>query len=178
MGERLGDTALWVTVRDTAYEVLRRRGWQHEQADDAAQETVLALQAELEKGTVIANPAGWAATVAHRRVLNLKRDARMPEAHEVDLDETVGRFLADGQPTSAQGMQREQVARFVDALDARDLEMAWLTAEGLSQAEIGEALGISEEAVRKAFQRLRRRLRERADELGIDVEVLDHPRIY
>jgi hypothetical protein len=32
--------------------------------------------------------------------------------------------------------------------------------------------------VKKALQRMRRRLRERADELGIAVEVLDHPRPY
>ena len=178
MAERLGDTELWVTVRDTAYGVLRRRGWTHDQADDAAQETVLALQAELEKGTELANPAAWAATVANRRAVDHRRRAHLPRAHEVDLRESVGRFLADGAPTSAQAIRREQVARFVEALDERDLEMAWLTAEGLRQAEIAEVLGISEEGVRKALQRLRKRLRARADELGVDVEVLDHPRIY
>jgi RNA polymerase sigma factor (sigma-70 family) len=75
-------------------------------------------------------------------------------------------------------MQREQVARFVEALDERDLQMAWLTAEGLSQAEIGEVLGISADGVKKALQRMRKRLRDRAGELGIDVDVLDHPRVY
>jgi RNA polymerase sigma-70 factor, ECF subfamily len=178
MAERLGDTALWVTVRETAYRVLRRRGWTHEEADDAAQETALALQRELEKGTEIKNPAAWAATVAHRRAVHLDRKAHLPKAHEVDMKASVGRFLADGKPTSMQAIQREQVGRFVEALEEDDLETAWLTAEGLKQAEIAEVFGISEEGVRQRLKRMRKRLRERADELGIDVEVLDHPRPY
>jgi RNA polymerase sigma factor (sigma-70 family) len=178
MGERLGDTQLWVTVRDTAYTVLRRRGWTHEEADDAAQETALALQRELAKGKEIRNPAAWAATVANRRAVDLDRKAHMPHAHEVDMRESIGRFLADGAPTSMQAIQREQVGRFVEALSEEDLETAWLTAEGLKQAEIAELLGITEEGVRQRLKRMRKRLRERADELGVDVEVLEHPRPY
>jgi RNA polymerase sigma factor (sigma-70 family) len=178
MSERLGDSALWSEVRDVAYRTLRARGWSHDKADDAAQDTVLDLQAELEKGTVLRNPAGWAAMVANRRAVDRHRRARLPDQSQIDLNDSVGRFLADGQPTSLQAMQREQVARFVEALDERDLQMAWLTAEGLSQAEIGEVLGISADGVKKALQRMRKRLRDRAGELGIDVDVLDHPRVY
>lgn len=178
MSERLGDDALWEEVREAAYETLRRRGWTHEEADDAAQDTALALQRELEKGTRLANPAAWATTVAMRRAIDRKRRARMAEGSDLGLDESVGRFLSEGKPTSLQGMQREQVARFVEVLDERELEMAWLTAEGLTQAEIADIVGIGEDGVKKALQRMRKRLRERADELGIDVEVLDHPRVY
>jgi RNA polymerase sigma factor (sigma-70 family) len=178
MIERVGDTELWLRVRGAAYEALRSRGWTHEEADDGAQETVLVLDKELRRGTVLRNPEGWAATVAFRRAVDHDRRAHMPRADEVDLTDSVGRFLRDGAPTSMQAIQREQVARFVEALDERDLEMAWLTAEGLTQAEIGEVLGITAEGVKKALQRMRGRLRERADELGVDVEVLDHPRVY
>lgn len=178
MSGRLGEDALWEEVRRTAYETLRRRGWTHEEADDAAQDTALALQRELEKGTEIEDPAAWAARVAFRRAIDRKRRARLAGEDDVDRDETVGRFLSHGMPTSLQGIQREQAARFAEALDERELEMAWLTAEGLKQAEIAEIVGISEEGVKKALQRMRKRLRDRADELGIDVEVLDHPRLY
>jgi len=180
MGERLGSSALWVEVRDVAYDSLRARGWSPDEADDAAQDTVLALQRELERGTVLASPAGWAATVANRRAIDRRRRARLVRGDEdaLDLAESVARFLVEGTPTSDLAMQREQVGRLMRALDDRDLEMAWLTAEGLKQVEIAEILGIGTEGVKKALQRLRRRLREHADELGIDVEVLDHPRVY
>jgi RNA polymerase sigma factor (sigma-70 family) len=201
---RHGDSALWAEVRDVAYRTLRTRGWSHDRADDGAQDTVLKLQEVLAKGMVLHNPAGWAATVAHRKAIDHHRRARLagarPEhggegrdASGADADAETGdagadftvdpvgsleRFLAHGVPTSLQAIQREQVERLIEALDERDLQMAWLTAEGLKQAEIGEELGIGEEGVRKALQRLRKRLRDRADELGIAVEVLDHPRIY
>jgi len=178
MGERLGDSRLWGTVRDTAYESLRRRGWTHEESDDAAQDTVLALQRELEKGTVIDDPEAWAARVAGRRAIDRKRKARLTDPGSVDMSDTIGRFLESGVPTSLQAIQRQQASRFVEVLSERELELAQLTAEGFKQAEIAEALGIGEEAVRKGLQRMRKRLRERADELGVDVEVLDHPRVY
>jgi len=189
MAERLGDTALWVVVRDAAYRTLRNRGWSHAEADDGAQDTALQLQGELAKGVVLDNPAAWANTVAYRKTVDRHRRKRMagarPEGDTGPGDEaavdpvgSLSRFLVLGQPTSMQAIQREQVERFIDALEERELHMAWLTAEGLSQAEIGEALGISAEGVKKAMQRMRKRLRERADELGIDVEVLDHPRPY
>jgi RNA polymerase sigma factor (sigma-70 family) len=178
MRERLGETELWLRVRSTAYESLRRRGWTHDEADDAAQDTLFALQEELAKGAAIENPDAWAVTVAFRRAIDRKRRVRLAGAKDGVMEESVVRFLADAQPTSSQAIQREQVARFVEVLGARELEMAWLTAEGLSQAEIAEIVGISTEGVKKALQRMRRRLRERAGELGIDVEVLDHPRPY
>jgi RNA polymerase sigma factor (sigma-70 family) len=194
MGERLGDTALWVVVRDAAYTTLRNRGWSHDEADDGAQDTVLQLQDVLAKGVVLDEPAAWANTVAFRKSVDRHRRARLAGARpqgdvgdddhreaggaEVDLVGSLSRFLADGQPTSRQAMQRQQVERFIDALSERELHMAWLTAEGLTQEEIGEAFGISAEGVKKAMQRMRRSLRARADELGIDVEVLDHPRVY
>jgi len=178
MAERLGDTQLWVAVRQAAYDSLRRRGWTHDESDDAAQDTLLALQDALAKGVELDDPEGWAATVAFRRAVDRKRRARLAGEADIDMNESVGRFLEEAIPTSRQGMQREQVARFVEALDERELEMAWLTAEGLTQAEIADIVGIGQEGVKKALQRMRRRLRERADELGIAVEVLDHPRPY
>jgi RNA polymerase sigma factor (sigma-70 family) len=178
MGERMGDTELWVRVREVAYDSLRRRGYPHELAEDAAQDTLLELQKALAKGVEIANPGGWASTTAFRRAVDRTRKERLVRPEQVDMRETVGRFLAEGAPVSARGMQREQLARLVEELTDRELDIAWLTAEGLKQAEIAEALGVGTEAVRKALQRLRKGLRERADELGIDVEVLDHPRPY
>jgi RNA polymerase sigma factor (sigma-70 family) len=178
MGERLGDTELWVRVREVAYDSLRRRGYPHEVAEDAAQDTLVALQEQLAKGVEIVSPGGWAATTAFRRAVDRTRKERLVRPEQVDMRETVGRFLSEGVPTSARALQREQLGRLVEELTDRELDIAWLTAEGLKQAEIAESLGVGTEAVRKALQRLRRGLRERADELGIDVEVLDHPRVY
>jgi len=188
--KRLGSTALWVEVREVAFKTLRANGWTTDEADDGAQDTLLKLQEELEKGLVLQNPGAWARVVAYRRAIDRKRRARLApqrgdddaaessEQRRVDPTGSVAQFLAHGQPTSREAMHREQAGRLVDALDERDLQLAWLTAEGLKQSEIAEVLGIGEEGVRKALQRLRKRLRERADELGLDVEVLDHPRPY
>jgi RNA polymerase sigma factor (sigma-70 family) len=178
MGERMGDTELWVKVREAAYDAVRRHGYPHEVADDAAQDTLLDLQKALAKGVEIKNPGGWAARTAFRRAIDRSRKDRRVRPEQVDMRETVGRFLAEGAPVSARAIQREQLGRLIEELTDRELDIAWLTAEGLKQAEIAEALGVGAEAVRKALMRLRKELREKADELGIDVEVLDHPRPY
>jgi len=178
MAERLGDTELWLRVREAAYDAVRRRGYPHEAADDAAQDTLLDLQKALAKGVEIENPGGWAARTAFRRAIDRSRKDRRVRPDQADMRETVGRFLAEGAPTSAQAIQREQLGRLIAELTDRELDIAWLTAEGLKQAEIAEALGIGAEAVRKALMRLRKELRERSDELGIEVGTLDHPRPY
>lgn len=178
MAERLGDTELWVRVREAAYDSVRRRGFSHEIAEDAAQDTLLDLQKALERGVEIENPGGWAATAAFRRAIDRTRKDRLPRPDQADMRETVGRFLADGAPTSARAIQREQLGRLIAELTDRDLEIAWLTAEGLKQAEIAVALDVGTEAVKKALQRLRQSLREKADELGIEIGSLDHPRVY
>jgi len=178
MGERLGNTELWVRVREAAYDAVRRRGFSHEVAEDAAQDTLLDLQQALERGVEIENPGGWAATTAFRRAIDRTRKDRLPRPDQADMRETVGRFLAEGAPASARAIHREQLGRLVAELTDRELDIAWLTAEGLKQAEIAVALGVGTEAVKKALQRLRQALREKADELGVEIGSLDHPRAY
>ena len=90
----------------------------------------------------------------------------------------VDQFIVGGVPTSAVVIRREQLDRLVAALDERNLQLAWLTSEGLTQAEIGEVLGMEREAVKKALQRMRASLESRAGELGIDLAFDDHQRIY
>jgi RNA polymerase sigma factor (sigma-70 family) len=96
----------------------------------------------------------------------------------VAASDALSRFLVSGVPTSYAGVQREQLARLAEALDERQLQVAWLIVEGLSQAEIAEVVGASQAAIKRDMTRMRAKLRQRADELGIALKVLEHPRAY
>ena len=219
--------AVWEEVRAVAYRVLRAKGYDHADADDAAQETLVDLMRALARGERIDNPPGWAAVIAGRRAIDRDRVERRqkgkparrdrdPDADDDDdgsvspstqgegtdrdgdstadpaegdgedrgprggvmSSSAVGRFVVDGLPTSRAAIERQQLARLAGVLTERQLQIAWLTVEGLTQAEIGEVVGLGAEGVRKDMQRMRATLREHADTLGISIRVLDHPRPY
>ena len=222
--------AVWEEVRAVAYRVLRAKGYDHADADDAAQDTLVDLMRALERGERIDNPPGWAAVIAGRRAIDQDRvqrrqkgkPARRDRDPDADRDDdadhesatpsaesegtdrggapaadpaeedgedrgprgavisssAVGRFVVDGLPTSRAAIERQQLARLAEVLTERQLQIAWLTVEGLTQAEIGEVVGLGAEGVRKDMQRMRATLRKHADTLGISIRVLDHPRPY
>lgn len=220
--------AVWEEVRAVAYRVLRAKGYDHADADDAAQDTLVDLMRALERGERIDNPPGWAAVIAGRRAIDQDRVQRRqkgkparrdrdPDADDdvneesstpseeregadrdgesaadaaeedgedrgprgvVTSSSAVGRFVVDGLPTSRAAIERQQLARLAEVLTERQLQIAWLTVEGLTQAEIGEVVGLGAEGVRKDMQRMRATLRKHADTLGISIRVLDHPRPY
>jgi RNA polymerase sigma factor (sigma-70 family) len=222
------DDAVWEEVRAVASRVLRAKGYDHADADDAAQDTLVDLMRALERGERIDNPPGWAAVIAGRRAIDQDRVQRRQkgkparrdrdpdadddadgesatpsaEAEGTDRDgdsatdhaeedgedcgprgavvssSAVGRFVVDGLPTSRAAIERQQLARLAEVLTERQLQIAWLTVEGLTQAEIGEVVGLGAEGVRKDMQRMRVTLRKHAVTLGISIRVLDHPRPY
>lgn len=96
----------------------------------------------------------------------------------IDSRRSVERFVLEGMPTSLAAMRNEQVDRLVEALDERSLQMVWLKAEGLAIAEIADALDMKPDAVKKALQRMRHDIEERADDIGVDLDVGNHQRPY
>jgi DNA-directed RNA polymerase specialized sigma24 family protein len=80
--------------------------------------------------------------------------------------------------TSLQAIRREQLDRLVGALDERSLQMVWLKMEGLPNEEIADALDMKVDALKKALQRMRRDIEQRALELGVDRNLDDHPHVY
>jgi RNA polymerase sigma factor (sigma-70 family) len=91
---------------------------------------------------------------------------------------SVERFVLEGMSTSLQAIRREQLDRLVGALDERSLQMVWLKMEGLPNEEIADALDMKVDALKKALQRMRRDIEQRALELGVDRNLDDHPRAY
>ena len=91
---------------------------------------------------------------------------------------SVERFVLEGIATSRQAIRREQLDRLVGALDERSLQIVWLKMEGLTNEEIADALDMKVDALKKALQRMRRDIEQRATELGVDRDLDDHPHIY
>ena len=150
--------------------------------EDLAQETVIAVNRAVAKGEPILNPAAWATTVAHRRAQDLvERQARVlpEEDDELSPSAAVARFVAGNSATSYQAMLREQATRLLAGLDEDDLQLLWLLeGQGMSHAEAAELLGLKPDSVKKRIQRLRARVRGEADDLGLDDEPGEHPRVY
>jgi hypothetical protein len=136
MGERLGDTALWLRVREAAHGPLLRRGWTHDEADDAAQDTLVALQEELEidggMARGIADPDVLARTLTaygapsrHRRACGLAGPGagggREVEALVVTRD---GRVLwhATGAPDAATPGEVDAMLRALVPRDGRSAD--------------------------------------------------------
>lgn len=91
----------------------------------------------------------------------LRREANMHEQHAaIDPDDLITHAASDEPHRGV-----AQFARQVEALVGRDaglvLAVAW---NGQTQAEAGAALGLSEAAARKRFQRARHRLRDALQE--------------
>ncbi len=103
--------------------------------------------------------------IAATLLRNVERDIGRSLRREADRQKEHSPIDTDDLPLTAAILDpldgEAHLAREVEALIGRDaplvLSVAW---EGLTQAEAGSAMGLSETAARKRFQRATRRLRE------------------
>ena len=120
-------------------------------ADDATQEVFTALMHRGESLTQAAEPYRWLARAVERASLDqLRRGKRLRAAAPLDELETVGAH--PGVPIEL----RNAVLRLLDGLDETRQRVAILAfVDGLTQAEIGEELGLSRVTINKRVQELR-----------------------
>jgi RNA polymerase sigma factor (sigma-70 family) len=176
--------SLAMTARAAALQHLAAKwpGLDPADREDIAQDTVLALNAAIDRGEPIRVAAAWARTVAHRKAQDLRRGReRILPAHDDEVAPSVAleRFVRSNVAVSALAIQHDQVDRLLAALDDDDLQLLWLLeGQGMTHAEAGEVLGLKPDSVKKRLQRLRNRVRGEADDLGLDDQPGAHPRMY
>ena len=100
--------------------------------------------------------------IAHNRGLTHVRRRRAPQQSLDDLEEADEPVDTRPHPDEqlAQMKQREQLASAVQSLPVAHKQMIVLMLEGLSHAEIGEVLGITENNVAVRLTRARKALKE------------------
>lgn len=104
--------------------------------------------------------------IAHNRGLTHVRKRRVPQQSLDDLEEADEPVDTRPHPDEqlAQINQRERLASAVQSLPVAHKQMIVLMLEGLSHAEIGEVLGITENNVAVRLTRARKTLKE---EMGV-----------
>ena len=171
--ERTGkDAALEALVREhsrlvyrIAYSVLR----QHQDAEDATQETFMRVLRFQSKLAEVNEPKTWLARIAWRVALD--RSRRQRRAREIALDDpeqTVPepKSTATAADDNVQSTQMQlRLERLIAALPAKLREPLILsTIEEMTPREIAATLGINEAAVRSRTFRARQILRQKLEE--------------
>ncbi len=148
---------MWQTLFALAYRYLRERGLPHADAEDLAQETILATYRNLD-GIEPGSLHAWVRTVARNKHLDLvRRQARLvtvasiPESSDPD-DDPLACALA--------GSDREETRKLLSRLspgDRRLIELKYL--DDRSVEEVAVVLGRPVNTVKVGLFRARKRLR-------------------
>ena len=151
-----------------------------EDVEDIAQETAVRF-AQQEPGTV-GNPGAWANVVAGNLCVSYARkrarESGLAEPAD-DSREALGSFLLMGSSSSALGIARAQADLLLGMLTVRERELVSLVVQGIPQAEIASVMGYANaDSVKATLVRLRRRIKDEAPTVGLDVFWQDHPRPY
>lgn len=148
-----------------AYSVLRN----HQDAEDATQETFVRVMRARRKLATVDDPQRWLARIAWRVAVG-----RRKKSPEISLEETGGALtqLRSTEMPADQAMVGREVAealeRLVPALPRRLRDVVTLsTVEDMSPGDVAAVLEISEAAVRSRLFRARQILREK---LGVLLE--------
>ena len=127
--------------------------------DDVLQETAVAVLESFGRNDPSQPFVGWAIGVARNQVrLHCRRKGRERIAFDSEAVDALARAFAGHTPHDP---RLDRLGECVEALDARSKELCRLRYEqDLKPAGIGERLGVAANAVAKALQRVRDRLRE------------------
>ena len=152
----------------THHERLRRVARSYERdpmlSEDLFQDICVALWRALRTFRGEASPLAFALRVAHNRGAShaLAQARRRRQRRQLEADADVSFPVPTGSPET-RVIRRERIARLDDAIRELPLglrQAVLLRLEGLAQREIGEVLGVSENAVAIRLSRARTRLEQ------------------
>jgi len=169
-GRTMAETAL-----DALYdEILKREGaalrrvaaaYEADAArrEDLFQDICLAVWQALPRFRGESSPRTFVFRIAHNRGLT-HRSRRRPAAADLEEAEAVADPRPGPEAALRAGERRERLGRAVLALPLDPRQVLTLTLEGLSQREIADVLGITENNVAVRLSRARRALRQILEE--------------
>ena len=137
---------LYATMRPPllgyAYHVVGSTG----EAEDLVQNAFLKLFDQMRRNANIVNLRSWLYRVVHNLAID---HARRKGIQESLNSEWLAQKMLSDTPRSAEDdlIKRQRIALSLKALNERERHCLMLRAEGLSYAEIGEVLGLSQKAV-------------------------------
>jgi RNA polymerase sigma factor (sigma-70 family) len=148
---------LYIEYRERIYRFCMARLRSREEAEDAVQNVFMRVHMALDKGVVPEYEAAWLFKIAHNVCLSRAESSSRRTSHE-----TLQAFDDDDAPFAAPEVSRDELAGLSDALEGmpHNLRTAILLREwqGLSYAEIADAMDLSVSAVETLIFRARRHL--------------------
>jgi len=128
-----------------------------EVAEDAAQESFMALWREYREGSVIRNPKGFTLLVTRNQIATRLRDRRLHA--EIDLPPESLEALPSPEIPPLQHLEEdEEIDRFLSVLTPREAEVVLLRLQGLKYREIAAELELNSGSVNTLLARAMRRL--------------------
>ena len=157
--EVLEATRLWTLAVPSVSAFVTSLVRDFQDRDDVLQETAVAVMESFARYDPEYSFVGWAIGIARNQVrLHCRRKSRERIAFDSDSVDSLARAFVDQTPHDP---RLDRLGECVEALDARSKELCRLRYEqDLKPAGIGERLGVAANAVAKALQRVRDRLRE------------------
>ncbi|VTS05353.1 sigma-70 family RNA polymerase sigma factor [Tuwongella immobilis] len=160
-------TRLWTLAVPTVSAFVTSLVREFQERDDVLQETAVAVLESFGRYDPAQSFVGWAIGIARNQVrLHFRRKSRERIAFDSDAVDALARAFVDQTPHDP---RLDRLAGCVEALDSRSKELCRLRYEqDLKPASIGERLGVAANAVAKALQRVRDRLRECVERKGME----------
>lgn len=152
-------TRLWTLAVPTVSAFVTSLVRDFQDRDDVLQETAVAVLEYFGRYDPAQSFVGWAIGIARNQVrLHCRRKGRERIAFNSDAVDALALAFLDQTPHDP---RLDRLSECVESLDARSKELCRLRYEqDLKPAGIGERLGLAANAVAKALQRVRDRLRE------------------
>jgi RNA polymerase sigma-70 factor (ECF subfamily) len=158
-GHILEATRLWTLALPTVSAFVTSLVRDFQDRDDVLQETAVAVLESFPRYNPTQSFVGWAIGIARNQVrLLYRRKGRTRIAFDSDAVDALARAFAESDPKD---QRLDHLGGCVEALGARARELCRLRYEqDLKPAAIGGRIGMGANAVAKALQRIRDRLRE------------------
>ncbi len=152
-------TRLWTLAVPTVSAFVTSLVRDFQERDDVLQETAVAVLESFPRYDPAQSFVGWAVGIARNQVrLHCRRKSRAQIAFDTEAVDALARAFADSDPKD---QRLDHLGGCVEGLEARARELCRLRYEqDLKPAAIGQRIGMGANAVAKALQRIRDRLRE------------------
>lgn len=153
-------TRLWTLAVPTVSAFVTSLVRDFQDRDDVLQETAAAVMESFDRYDSTQPFIGWAIGIARNQVrLHSRRQSRSRVVFDTESVEMIAQALVDEEPADSRPFER--LGECFGSLDGKAQELCRLRyGMDLKPAAIGERIGVAANAVAKALQRIRDRLRE------------------